>query len=62
MDIRKFFAALLTILGIAGLIFAAFSFASGESTNWRKDLVFGVLGIIFFSAGIRLINSIPNRK
>lgn len=50
---------MLTILGIAGLIYAAVEFtsASGESADVSTLLIFGVLGLIFFISGISLIRT-----
>ncbi len=49
----------LAILGLAGLILAAVSFMNGgDSSKHIKSLVvYGVLGIIFFFAGIGLVRN-----
>jgi uncharacterized membrane protein len=59
MNVKRIFGALLTILGIAGLIYAAVVFinASGGTHNIKTLIIFGILGIIFFIAGIGLIRS-----
>jgi uncharacterized membrane protein len=58
MNLKRIFGALLTILGIAGLIYGAIGFVSNEGSNDIKILVtFGILGFIFFIAGLGLIRS-----
>jgi uncharacterized membrane protein len=59
MNVKRIFGALLTVLGIAGLIYAAFIFinVSGGTRNIKTLIIFGILGIIFFIAGIRLIRT-----
>jgi uncharacterized membrane protein len=54
MNLKTTFGAILTILGIVGLIYAAVTFAN-ESATTKQMLVYGVLGLIFFVAGIGLI-------
>jgi uncharacterized membrane protein len=57
MNVKRIFGIILTILGIAGLIYAAVVFLNaGGSTNDTKALiVYGILGSIFFFTGIGLI-------
>jgi predicted Na+-dependent transporter len=59
MNIKRIFGALLTLLGIASLIYAAQVFLSAtESTRDIKTLIiYGVLGIIFFASGISLVRA-----
>lgn len=59
MNLKRVFGAIITILGIAGLIYAAVVFAdtSGDSSNVKSLVIFGVLGLIFFVAGISLIRT-----
>lgn len=55
---KKAFGVILTILGIAGLIAAAWYFAnSSGSQNVRAITVYAILGAIFFFAGIGLIRT-----
>ena len=59
MNLKRTFGFILTLLGIAGLIYTAVVF-SGSSTDNRsiKELViYGVLGVIFFASGIGLIKN-----
>lgn len=58
MNIKRIFGSLLTVLGIAGLIFAAAQFISSTNTNDYKTLItFGILGFVFFVAGLGLIRT-----
>jgi uncharacterized membrane protein len=59
MNIKRIFGALLTILGIAGLIYAAVIFINNPSgSHFTKSLViYFILGLIFFSTGIGLIRT-----
>ncbi len=58
MNAKRTFGIILTILGIAGLIYAAVVFmnARGSTGSQIKTLiVYGLLGAIFFFTGIGLI-------
>ncbi len=59
MNIKRIFGALLTILGIGGLIYAAVLFAggSGGSSGVKSLIIYGVLGLIFFISGISLVRA-----
>jgi hypothetical protein len=59
MNVKRIFGALLTILGIAGLIYGAVVFVnvSGGVRDIKTLLIFSVLGLIFFIAGIGLIRT-----
>lgn len=59
MNLKRIFGALLTALGIGALIYTAVVFANtGGSNNDVKSLIiYGVLGIVFFSAGISLVRT-----
>jgi uncharacterized membrane protein len=57
MDLKKIFGTLLTLLGIAGLIYTATLFLN-ESGDTKKLIVFGVLGALFFFSGIGLVRNI----
>ncbi|MDQ3141923.1 MAG: hypothetical protein M3Q56_06710 [Bacteroidota bacterium] len=58
MNIKRIFGALLTVLGIGGLIYAAMLFINtGGGVRDIKTLsIFGILGAIFFIAGISLVS------
>lgn len=59
MNIKRFFGALLTALGIGGLIYDAVIFTNTEGSE--KDIktlvIYGILGIVFFTAGISLVRA-----
>jgi hypothetical protein len=55
---KRMFGIILTVLGIAGLILAGYNFMNGGGTKNVKEVVmYGVLGAIFFFAGIGLIRN-----
>ena len=57
---KRIFGIVLTVLGIAGLIWAAASFVNDGADNnkeLRALIVYGILGAIFFFSGIGLIRS-----
>lgn len=57
MNIKRIFGAILTLLGIVGLIYAAVLFVntSGSTRDIKSLATYGILGIIFFIAGISLV-------
>jgi uncharacterized membrane protein len=59
MNLKRIFGAILSVLGIAGLIYTAYLTVSlGESNQTIKTLiVYGVLGLVFFVSGIGLIKT-----
>lgn len=59
MNIKRIFGALLTVLGIVGLIYAAVLFVNTSSgTREIKVLaIYGVLGLLFFITGISLVRT-----
>lgn len=59
MNIKRVFGIILTLLGIAGLIYFAVIFmdASGAEKQIKSLIVYGVLGAIFFFTGIGLIRT-----
>ncbi|WP_035672018.1 hypothetical protein [Flavobacterium sp. 83] len=59
MNLKRIFGALLTALGIGGLIYTAilFSNASSEMRDVKSLIIYGVLGIIFFVSGISLVRT-----
>lgn len=59
MNIKRIFGALLTVLGIVGLIYAAVVFISnsGGTRNTKTIVIFGILGLLFFIAGISLVRT-----
>jgi len=59
MNIKRIFGSLLTLLGIIGLIYAAYVFAntSGGTRDVKSLIIFGILGFVFFLSGIGLIRN-----
>ncbi len=59
MNLKRIFGALLTLLGIAGLIYAAVIFTNGniKSGDYKGLIIYAVLGVVFFIAGITLIRT-----
>lgn len=59
MNVKRIFGTVLTILGIAGLIYAAIIFVntSGGSRNVKALSIFGILGVLFFFSGISLVRT-----
>ena len=59
MNIKRMFGALLTLLGIGGLIYTAVIFANtnGGNRDLRSLIIFGVLGVLFFVSGIGLVKA-----
>ncbi len=59
MNIKRIFGALLTVLGIAGLIYTAVIFVntSGKTSDVKALIIYGVLGLLFFIAGISLVRT-----
>ena len=62
MNIKRIFGALLTVLGIGGLIYAAVFFAnvSGGTHAIKEVIIYAVLGIIFFISGISLVRTVKD--
>ena len=50
MNIKRIFGAILTLLGIAGLIYTATIFmnTSGSTIDIKSLIIYGVLGFLFF--------------
>lgn len=59
MNLKRIFGALLTILGIGGLIYAAVLFVntSGGTRDIKSLAIYGILGLVFFIAGISLVRT-----
>jgi uncharacterized membrane protein len=58
MNLKRIFGALLTVLGIIGLIYAAVLFVNNMGTsNFKALLIYGGLGLLFFIAGISLVRT-----
>ena len=59
MNVKRVFGIILTVLGIAALIYFATLFmkASGTEQQIKTLIVYGLLGAIFFFTGISLIRT-----
>ena len=59
MNLKRIFGAILTLLGIGSLIYAAVIFAntSGGNRDIKSLTIFGILGLIFFISGIGLVRT-----
>ncbi|MRG43779.1 hypothetical protein GFS24_01570 [Chitinophaga sp. SYP-B3965] len=56
MNVKRIFGAVLTVLGIIGLIYSGYGFVK-HSINTRELIVVGVIGLIFFFSGIGLVKN-----
>jgi len=56
---KRFLGIMLSVLGVAGLIFALVTFLNGGSggRHIREIIGYGVLGLIFFAAGVSLVRT-----
>jgi heme O synthase-like polyprenyltransferase len=58
MNLKRIFGALLTLLGTGGLIYAAVLFVNTQRNDNTKALfIYGLLGLLFFFAGISLVRT-----
>jgi uncharacterized membrane protein len=60
---KRIFGIVLLLLGIAGLILAATNFmydGTGER-NIKEIIIFGILGAVFFFAGVGMIRSTKDK-
>jgi len=59
MNVKRTFGIILTVLGIAALIYFATLFikASGTEKQIKAIIVYGLLGAVFFFTGIGLIRN-----
>ena len=59
MNIKRIFGAILTLLGIGGLIYTAvvFSNTNGGNRDLKSIAIFGVLGLLFFISGLGLVRN-----
>lgn len=59
MNIKRIFGAILTVLGIIGLIYAAILFVNtpNGARNIKILATYGILGLVFFISGISLVRA-----
>lgn len=60
---KRILGIILSLLGVVGLIMAAVNFMNGGAgtRNVKEILIYGVLGAIFFFAGIGLIRNTKDK-
>lgn len=56
---KKIFGIILTALGIVGIIMGGINFLQGgnQTQNIKEILTYGIIGLVFFFAGIALIKN-----
>ena len=60
---KRLLGVILSVLGIAGLVVAGVYFMNGHGTKDIKGVIlFGLLGAIFFFAGISLVRSTKDKE
>jgi hypothetical protein len=62
---KRVLGIILSILGVAGLILSAVSFINmngGGGKKIREAFVYGLLGAIFFFAGVSLIRTTKDKE
>lgn len=59
MNLKRIFGAVLTLLGIGGLLYTAvvFTDTTGGTRDLKELIIYGVLGIVFFTSGISLVRN-----
>ncbi|MDQ3046714.1 MAG: hypothetical protein M3R27_04130 [Bacteroidota bacterium] len=59
MNIKRIFGTILTFLGIGGLIYSAVLFANttGGTKDVKSIVIYSVLGLLFFIAGMSLVRT-----
>jgi len=60
---KRSLGIILSVLGVVGLIIAAVNFINGGSGGHhiRGMLAFGILGILFFTAGVSLVRTTKDK-
>ena len=59
MNLKRIFGAILTVLGIAGLLYTAYLAVNSSESNQtlKTTIIYGALGLVFFIAGIGLVRT-----
>lgn len=58
MNLKRIFGALLTVLGIGALIYAAVLYVNSQgNTDIKALVIYGAIGLLFFIAGISLVRT-----
>ena len=60
---KRSLGIILSVLGVVGLIVAAVNFINGGSggQHIREILAYGILGVLFFTAGVSLIRTTKDK-
>ena len=60
---KRVIGFILTVLGIVGLVAAGFYFMQGGGSNTavKSIVMFGILGVIFFFAGVGLVRGTKDK-
>lgn len=59
---KRVLGIILSLLGVIGLILAAVNFMNGGGAkNVKEIIMYGILGAIFFFAGIGLVRSTKDK-
>lgn len=63
MNLKRIFGAVLTVIGIGSLIFAAIQFVGSNNNEHsvKSMIIFGILGVLFFFSGKGLINKTKDK-
>ncbi|MEO6850039.1 MAG: hypothetical protein ABI203_09990 [Mucilaginibacter sp.] len=61
MNLKRTFGAILTVLGIIGLVYAGIAVIQ-HSANYTTPIVMGILGILFFFSGIALVKTTTDQS
>lgn len=56
MNLKRTFGAILTILGIAGLIYTGVNIIQHDG-RYTTLIVIGIIGVLFFFSGISLVRT-----
>jgi hypothetical protein len=60
---KRMFGIILTVLGAVGLTMAGVQFmnSSGGTYSIKSIILYGILGLVFFSAGISLLRNTKDK-
>jgi uncharacterized membrane protein len=60
---KRVLGIILSLLGVAGLIIAGVRFmnGSGNARTIKEVIIYGILGAIFFFAGVSLVRSTKDK-
>ncbi|MES2619551.1 MAG: hypothetical protein V4615_01780 [Bacteroidota bacterium] len=59
MNLKRIFGAILTLLGVGGLVYASILFinTSGGTRDIKALIICGIMGLLFFISGIGLVRT-----